>query len=398
VKGPIRLIDAQRYHKGLPHQNAAWEWLQNELTDQQLSDFAALFRSGPRVSSSAINKIENDWEGICIAAERAGSIYPELVAAMWALESGYGKHFQRQTNNPFGLKALPTQSGVALGTEEVIAGRVVQITDRFLTFESLNDSVVYLVDRWFKDFTVNGKTFTGANSRPSIEEAAWHIQIEGYSTHPEYAKRLLQIVEENDGKDLDPSAGVGAKNPLDVPYLAQYDSTIPGQAQRMCFSSSCAMLVKALQPQCLGNGDEADDDYLRIVHEFGDTTDPSAQLRALRRCRIDARFTQEADWDLIKLKLRQGKPVPMGILHQGHLNNGGPSGNGHWIIAIGLNETRRKTNGGPGLIVHDPWGDLDLVSGQYLSKQGKRLTYSFKNLAPRWMVEGPGSGWAIIPD
>jgi hypothetical protein len=396
VKGPIRLIDALRYHKNMPHQIAAWEWLQSNLTERQLSEFAALFRSAPMLDHDGAN-ISEGWEGIYLFAEKAGARYPELVAAMWALESGWGKHYAKETNNPFGLKALPSQNGVALGTEEVIAGRVVSITDRFIRFQRIEESITYLVDRWFKDFEVNGKKFIGANSRPSVEEAAWHLQIEGYSTHPEYAKRLLRIIETYDG----PGAVKLAKrstfgNVLNVPYLKQTDSSVAGEAQRMCFSSSCAMLVKALRPQVLSDSPNCDDEYLKIVHEFGDTTDPTAQLRALKRCRIDARFTQEADWDLIKTKLRQGKPCPMGVLHHG--TNQRPSGSGHWIVAIGLNETRREANGGPGLVVHDPWGEIDLVNGGFLNKNGKRLTYGFRNLGPRWMVEGPGTGWAIIPD
>jgi hypothetical protein len=395
LKGPIRLIDALRYHKGHPHQIAAWEWLQQELTEQQLSDFAELYRSGPSINALGKNTT-NDWEGICIAAERAGALYPELVSAMWALESGWGKHYSKETNNPFGLKALPMQRGVNLSTEEVIAGRVVETTSRFITFDTLNDSISYLVERWFKDFTVNGRTFIGVNSAPSLEEAAWKLQLEGYSTHPEYAKRLLNIIESQQGPANGASRSTSIANPLKVPYLPQYDSTVPGQAQRMCFSSSCAMLVKALRPQTLSDGPEADDEYLKVVNEFGDTTEVDAQLRALKKLGINARFTKKADWDLIHLKLRQGKPVPMGILHHGTAQ--APSGGGHWIIAIGRNETRRPSNGGAGLIVHDPWGDLNLITGDYVNKNGKRLTYSYRNLGPRWMVEGPGTGWAIIAE
>ena len=34
----------------------------------------------------------NTWEGIEGAAKEAGAKFPEVVAAQWALESGYGKH------------------------------------------------------------------------------------------------------------------------------------------------------------------------------------------------------------------------------------------------------------------------------------------------------------------
>ena len=49
-------------------------------------------------------------------------------------------------------------------------------------------------------------------------------------------------------------------------------------------------------------------------------------------------------------------------------------------------------------MVHDPFGDLDLVAGRYVNNWGARLRYSRKNLGPRWMVEGPATGWAIVAE
>jgi hypothetical protein len=55
------------------------------------------------------------------------------------------------------------------------------------------------------------------------------------------------------------------------------------------------------------------------------------------------------------------------------------------------------------VIVNDPNGDLDLISGMYGSRAGAGLHYSRKNFGRRWMVDEtnnyayvPGRGWAII--
>jgi hypothetical protein len=79
--------------------------------------------------------------------------------------------------------------------------------------------------------------------------------------------------------------------------------------------------------------------------------------------------------------------VPIGILHKGPVHS--PKGNGHWIIVIG------KTADGKGYVVNDPYGDLDLIRGEYVNTNGKQLVYSRKNLEPRWLVESPKSGWYI---
>jgi antitoxin (DNA-binding transcriptional repressor) of toxin-antitoxin stability system len=66
-------------------------------------------------------------------------------------------------------------------------------------------------------------------------------------------------------------------NQLSVPSFAQLDSATY-QARRMCFSSSCAMLLAFHKPGVL-TGSNGDDQYLARVRRFGDTTDASAPPR-----------------------------------------------------------------------------------------------------------------------
>lgn len=173
-------------------------------------------------------------------------------------------------------------------------------------------------------------------------------------------------------------------NPIQVRYFSQRDSATE-HALRMCFSSSCAMLLEALKPGTL-TGPNGDDAYLGRVLRYGDTTDPISQSKALQSYGVEARMVRNATWKTIENQIDLGIPVPLGILHRGPV--GAPTGGGHWICAIGYSADA--------IIVHDPFGDLDLINGRYLNNWGARLRYSKKNLGPRWMVEGPGSGWAII--
>lgn len=173
-------------------------------------------------------------------------------------------------------------------------------------------------------------------------------------------------------------------NPLQVPYFSQRDSETP-HALRMCFSSACAMLLETLRPGTL-QGPNGDDRYLGRVLRYGDTTDAGAQLKALLSFGVSARLVKQGDWSTIEGQVDAGIPVPIGILHHGPVSS--PAGGGHWITAIGHTPDA--------IIVHDPFGELDLLSGRYLNNWGARLRYSRKNLGPRWMVEGPATGWAII--
>ncbi len=168
---------------------------------------------------------------------------------------------------------------------------------------------------------------------------------------------------------------------LNVPYYSQRDNQ--RDPMRTCFSSSCAMLLKYLKP----NSITSDDQYINTVFKYGDTTSPTSQLEALQDYGLAASFKQNGSWEEIDDLLERGIPVPIGILHKGPVNN--PTGGGHWLVIIG------RTADNKSVYVNDPFGDLDLINGNYVSTKGAKLKYSKKNLGPRWLVESPTSGWYI---
>lgn len=49
---PIRLSSAAKYYTKESHQIAAWNWLQEQLTEAELEDFAELYRAAPASKSS----------------------------------------------------------------------------------------------------------------------------------------------------------------------------------------------------------------------------------------------------------------------------------------------------------------------------------------------------------
>lgn len=186
----------------------------------------------------------------------------------------------------------------------------------------------------------------------------------------------------NDAESVDGPPVTNGEIKLAVPYFSQRDNK--KDPMRTCFSSSCAMLLATMNPDAI----DGDDEYINEVFKYGDTTSSSAQIDALRHFGIDSKFVQNADWVLLEQQLKAGIPVPLGILHKGPVNN--PTGGGHWICAVGVTADRTK------IWVHDPFGDLDLIRGSYVSTDGRYKLYSKKNLGPRWLVEGPKSGWAVI--
>lgn len=194
---------------------------------------------------------------------------------------------------------------------------------------------------------------------------------------PDHWKVINDPVEASVGDDF----AHPAKLVLPVPYYSQRDNKV--DPMRTCFSSSCAMLLKYIKPNSIAN----DDDYIKVVYAYGDTTDASVQVKALKDFGVSAEFCQDFGWSDIDAQLTRGIPVPIGVLHKGSVQS--PTGGGHWLVIIGRNEDNTR------YVVNDPFGEMDLINGGYISSNGKQLLYSKKNLGPRFMVEGPGTGWAI---
>jgi hypothetical protein len=178
----IKLTDAAAFFKKEQHQIDALNWLQAQLTPEVLESFATKYRTPPKPTK----EIDNTWDGVYDAAKEAGSKWPECVAAQWALESGWGKHFSG-TWNAFGLKG----SGSNVNTQEFLNGKWITIKAGFIDFPDLKTCVYYLVDRWYKDF---GR-FQGVNRATSRNECARLLVKEGYATDPDYSTKLIQIMD-----------------------------------------------------------------------------------------------------------------------------------------------------------------------------------------------------------
>jgi hypothetical protein len=180
-----------------PHQAAAWNWAWCILTKEQQDEFMSMFRAAPKTSISG--NFENSWDGVKAAAIAAGALYPDLVSAQWALESGWGKSTSGK-NNYFGIKG----PGTLTATQEVINGKTIKIQDEFIDFRSLGECVEYIVDRWHRDW----KDYKGTNNAKTRDDAARWLVKEGYATDPTYAEKLIKIMNEKSPIAVKPAENV----------------------------------------------------------------------------------------------------------------------------------------------------------------------------------------------
>lgn len=107
-------------------------------------------------------------------------LYPSTVLAMAALESGYNLN----ATTLFGIKG----DGVVLDTTEYIDGECVNIKDSFKCYPSLTASVqgLYELMQW--------EHYDRATSCIDYEEECRMVQACGYATDPNYANKLISII------------------------------------------------------------------------------------------------------------------------------------------------------------------------------------------------------------
>ena len=187
--------------------------------------------------------------------------------------------------------------------------------------------------------------------------------------------------------DTPPVSEAKAKTPADTPYFSQMDNK-GNQGWHECFSSACGM-VAAFYGKV-----KSDDEYNQIRRGYGISEEAQVQAQTLQSLGLVAQMRFDGTAELLHKELAAGRPVVVGWYHKGHVT--WPTGNGHYSVVIGWDSNSNKW------IHHDPYGDADLVDGDYVAVNspnnqslGKAIRYSNKNWMPRWdcTPTDRGKGW-----
>lgn len=316
----------------LPHQDAAWTYAWDCLTQAERDEFLSIFRAATPTKD---DDVANNWAGIAGAAAQAGCRYPELLAAQWALESGWGKHPSGRFNY-WGIKG----AGTAKPTMEVVNGREVAEVAEFKDFRTIREGVTWLVDRWYKDFTdAKGVAHRGVNNADDREDAASMLVSEGYATDPAYAAKLCRLMAENAPRPRPTQSVVMAeanvwRTKIQALNLSQPDA------------STC-------QAACIGMA-VADRDIpgirsrLRALGTAGSPAVMAAVIRSYPKVRYQ--YEGNASLELAIEWLKRGELL---------ITHGWFSGSGHVIVLDGL---QKRPDGSMWFDVKDPYGEFDAAS------------------------------------
>jgi GH24 family phage-related lysozyme (muramidase) len=379
------LLDAARFtpNPPEPHQAAAWNWLHEQLTPEQVGRFFELFRAAPLPKPADDPAVKlalpliREFEGCELKAYPD----PETGGEPWTIGWGNTTHFD-------GSRVKPGDTITQAVADQMLDNYVRNmlapaLAQRIPTWRQMSArqqaaliSFGYNVGQGFYG-AAGFDTITrvlAARDWPAVP-AALRLYVNPGGPSEAGLRRRRDAEAELWGETQRPTEKI-----LRVPYFSQLDNA-SGTGYRECFSSTSAMIAAYYGRV------SSDDAYNVIRSKFGDTTDSAAQVAALRSLDLDARLATNAAVGLLEAEILAGRPVGVGWLHQGPVT--APAGGGHWTLCIGFTPEA--------IVMNDPNGEASMTNGGYVNHSaGAGIRYSRRNWLRRWEVDGPSTGWALL--
>ena len=132
-------------------------------------------------------------------------IYPSVMLAQAALESNFGEsQLSFDYNNYFGIKAHGHHRSVLLSTTEYYSGEAASVRDYFCVYSSPADC--------FEDYAeliTQNENYSEAVGAESPAVAARALQAGGYATDPNYASKVISVINEYNLTRFDPRGRPG---------------------------------------------------------------------------------------------------------------------------------------------------------------------------------------------
>lgn len=129
-------------------------------------------------------------------------VRPSVLIAQAALESNWGEsELSQQSNNYFGIKGK--SSGEQYATKEFTQDKWQNVQASFRTYDSISDSVNDYAKLIKNGTSWNANLYSSVITAEHYKDAAFALQKAGYATDPNYANKLIQIIEQYALYELD---------------------------------------------------------------------------------------------------------------------------------------------------------------------------------------------------
>jgi flagellum-specific peptidoglycan hydrolase FlgJ len=124
-------------------------------------------------------------------------VLPSITIAQAILESNWGTStLAAKYHNLFGVKAKSNQAGQELTTQEYENGKWVTVTARFRSYTDDYASMREHAQLLAHGTTWNAHQYVSVIRARDYQAAATALQKSGYATDPQYAQKIIRVVEQ----------------------------------------------------------------------------------------------------------------------------------------------------------------------------------------------------------
>jgi flagellum-specific peptidoglycan hydrolase FlgJ len=146
------------------------------------------------------------------AAQARTKVPASVTIAQAILETVWGKHTIADANNLFGIKGTGPAGSITVPTHEVVNGAETTVDAAFRKYHNIGESV----EDHASFFLVNPRYAHALEVSSDPNAFAQEIQRAGYATDPDYAAKLISLMQEH---NLYQYNGPPPVIPPIVPYL-----------------------------------------------------------------------------------------------------------------------------------------------------------------------------------
>lgn len=128
---------------------------------------------------------------LAVRVAKRNDLFPSVMIAQSILESDWGRsELSREYNNYFGIKEVKKGDGIVFETEEYVEGQSGRYMESFKKYSSKSESFNH-----YGKLLSTAKRYAKVKTAKDYREAAKYIQEGGYATDPNYAEKIISVIE-----------------------------------------------------------------------------------------------------------------------------------------------------------------------------------------------------------
>lgn len=129
--------------------------------------------------------------------QKQHNVLASITIAQAALESDWGtSKLSAKYNNLFGVKSTDTNNSAVLSTKEYVNDQWIVIHGRFAVYDDWAASIQSHTMLMVNGTTDDSSKYATVIQATNYKEAANALQSDGYATDPDYASKLIALIQQ----------------------------------------------------------------------------------------------------------------------------------------------------------------------------------------------------------